>query len=232
MQPPSGFDEAFLVWFRDATESAWASHRPRTFDDYVADGVGGADWQRGTRWTRDLTDGDIDDLERSWGLRFPPDYRLFLRHLHATDRPRLGAAFDGNVLVPVSGPGVYHWRRDAAQLRDALDRVLDGILFDVEHGVLWPAGWGPRPATAEERERVVRAQVAAAPRLAPILAHRALVLEPCVAGNPVLSVHQTDIIVYGGDLRSYLLTEFATLLGLPRRWDGASRPVPFWLDLE
>lgn len=58
------------------------------FDAYVAGRVGGTDWQAGTRWTRDLDEGAINDVERHWGLRFPADYRLFLRCLHATVQER------------------------------------------------------------------------------------------------------------------------------------------------
>lgn len=235
MAPPAGFNEAFLAWFQAETEATWASYRPRTFDAYVAGRVGGTDWQTGTRWTRDLDDNAIDAVEHSWGLRFPSDYRLFLRCLHATDRPRTGALYAGaHDIVPATRPGVYDWKHDAAAIAGALEEVVEGLLFDVENNVLWSDEWGPKPATVRERERVVREFVGAAPRLAPIFAHRALVLEPEVPGNPVLSIHQSDIIVYGGDLRSYLLTEFATLLppgSAPSPGPtGCGNDVRFWLD--
>jgi len=37
----------------------------------------------------------------------------------------------------------------------------------------------------------------------PVYSHRYLPSEPKATGNPVLSVHQTDIIYYGNDLASY-----------------------------
>lgn len=235
--PPTGFNEDFLAWFREETEATWARYKPRTFEAYVVGRVGGLDWQVGTRWTRDLDERAIDGIERHWGLRFPADYRLFLRCLHATDLPRRGALYaGGDEFVPAEGPGVYHWRHDEASIRAALEAVVDGILFDVDNDVLWPEAWGPRPPGVTERERVVRAQVTAAPGLAPIFGHRALVLEPPIPGNPVLSIHQSDIIVYGGDLRGYLLAEFASLL--PPGSASAPNPsgswnlVSFWLDLE
>lgn len=234
--PPPGFDEEFLNWFRQETEAAWAEYRPRTFDQYVAGRVGGHDWQAGTQWTCDLAERDIDEIERRWGLAFPADYRLFLRVLHATDRPRIGALYGGsNELVPAGGPGVYHWLRDESAIGAALEDVVQGLVFDVENNVLWPGEWGPRSANADDRERVVRARVAAAPKLAPIFAHRALVIEPRTSGNPVLSIYQSDIIVYGGDLRAYLLTEFASLLPPDSKPTvnpgGVWNPVTFWLDL-
>lgn len=234
--PPPRFDEEFLSWFREETEAAWDEYRPRTFDQYVAGRVGGHDWQAGTRWTCDLVARDIDELERRWGVAFPADYCLFLRNLHATDRPRTGALYRGGYeLVPAVGPGVYHWLRDQSAMRAALEDVVQGLVFDVENNVLWPDEWGRRPSQRGEREQVVREQVAAAPKLAPIFMHRALVIEPARPGNPVLSIHQSDIIVYGGDLRSYLLTEFAALLppGSKPTPDpnGGGHAVPFWLDL-
>jgi hypothetical protein len=49
---------------------------------------------------------------------------------------------------------------------------------------------------------------------------------PNLPGNPVLSVHQTDIIYYGFDLEDYFRNEF----GLPNRkpWPAAIRPIEFW----
>jgi hypothetical protein len=83
--------------------------------------------------------------------------------------------------------------------------------------------------------------VAAAPGLIPVFGHRYLLARPCVVGNPVLSVYQSDIIVYGEDLRGYLLIEFGDLLGLDRerlaqertaieRMEGCEA-IPFWGEL-
>ncbi len=144
-----------------------------------------------------------------------------------------GALFvSGDTLAPVERPGVYNWLTDEKAIRGAYETVIGGLAFDVENNGLWRDAWGARPSTAEAREAVVRSQVAAAPKLAPIFQHRALVLEPCRIGNPVLSIHQSDIIVYGGDLRAYLLAEFGTLIGvrapelsrLPAEWLA----IPFW----
>ena len=82
--------------------------------------------------------------------------------------------------------------------------------------------------------------VAGAPRLIPVYAHRYLLIEPCVSGNPVLSIWQDDIIVYGQNLRNHFLAEFADLLGLDRRDNLADadeesvrkvQSVPFWGEL-
>ena len=48
----------------------------------------------------------------------------------------------------------------------------------------------------------------------PVFGHRYLLAEPCEAGNPMLSIYQSNMIVYDVDLRHYFLTEFAELLGI------------------
>jgi len=50
---------------------------------------------------------------------------------------------------------------------------------------------------------VVRRRVSGSPPLVPIYGNRYISNEPLLAGNPVLSVWQTDIIYYGYDLASY-----------------------------
>jgi len=221
---PPEFGEEFLDWFRERTEAAWASYTGGTFEDNVAAGVGGSGWQPGTRWLGGLTEVEIDKIERTWALAFPPDYRLFLRRLHAVDRRMAVAhytAYDERSgesrLVPYERPAFYNWLTDTEALRDRFAWLHEGLEFDVEHNVRWPKGWGPKPVTLDAQKELVRELVAAAPQLIPVYAHRYLLASPPKAGNPVLSVYQSDIIVYGYDLRSYLLFEFYDLLGLDRK---------------
>jgi hypothetical protein len=63
--------EATPAWARGIPETAspvsvpeatWNTKQPRTFDDYVAAGVGGLEWQRGTRWLGGLPEATITDL--------------------------------------------------------------------------------------------------------------------------------------------------------------------------
>jgi hypothetical protein len=46
------------------------------------------------------------------------------------------------------------------------------------------------------------------------------------AGNPVLSIHQSDVIVYGGTLRGFLLADLRIAGAEPER--DAPADVPFW----
>jgi hypothetical protein len=248
---PEGFTDAFLDWFRTRTEATWATYQPETFEDYVAAHVGGTDWQPGTRWLGGLSEAEIERVEHRWSLRFPPDYRRFLGRLHALDQPMRGARFsevvdDGRAIdrmVSWERPALYNWLIDEEALQSQWDWLVDGLQFDVEHNDLWPPSWGPKPATALAQKARVGELVAAAPRLLPVFLHRYLLAEPGVEGNPVFSMYQSDIIVYGPDLRSYFLVEFADLLGIDRQAarreadevtnarSATYTTIPFWGEL-
>jgi hypothetical protein len=203
--------------------------------EQVKGGAGGSQWQQGTRWLSGLRDAEVEEVERRWSLTFPPDYRFFLRRLHTVDRPRLRASYlaEGEqsqdasgvraatfieryrqYMVLQDGPSFYNWLTDTEALQGQFAWLWEGLQFDIEHDVAWRQSWGPKPATLEEQNQRVRALVEAAPKLFPVFSHRYLLAEPCVAGNPVLSVYQSDIIIYGNDLRDYLLAEFGDILGL------------------
>lgn len=239
---PAGFGTEFLDWFRQQTEAMWSALSERspeqTLAEYVEAGVGGCDWQPGTLWLDGLGDTEITELERRWGLHFPPDYRLFLNRLHSVDRPMLCAHYmaederpeapdgalatayverHGQYMALEEGPSFYNWLTDMRALEGQFAWLWEGLQFDVERNDLWPASWGLRPAGLDAQKRRVRELVEAAPKLIPIFKHRYLLAELCLAGNPVLSVYQSDIVVYGADLRDYLLIEFARLLGLGKR---------------
>lgn len=220
---PPHFDEEFLDWFRTRTEAAWTRYQPR---DFSGDGPGGLDWQPGTRWTDGLSEKEIARAEEKLGSRFPPDYRHFLAKLHVPDRPMTGWLFRGRRKVRAAEQPFADWRRPA-EIRRRLRARVDGVLFDVEKNALWLRCWGPRPARRAERERLVRERAAAGVPLAPLYFHRCLPCTPRRAGNPVLSIHQSDIIFYGADLRWWMLVEFASLLGLDRerQWAESCRAL-------
>ena len=213
--PPAAWGPEFLDWFRRETEAAWEGYEPHDYGDPGA--PGGLDWQPGTRWRGGLTEARIQHAERRFKVRFSPPHRLFLSTLHTADRPMLGFLFTKEgPKAPASRQEPYDWSGDAAPIEEALAWPLQGTLFDVEHNVLWLEEWGKRPAGAEARAETVRAALAKAPPLVPLYGHRYAPSDPVKGAVPVLSVYQTDIIVYGSDFRHYLLTEFAELLGLDR----------------
>lgn len=210
---PPRFDDTFLTWFRQRTEQAWSGGSPQR------------------RWLPGLSEEEIASIEQTWHVQFPPDYRLFLRRLHAVGEVVAGAAQGRKQLMPMRKSAVvYNWLLDTKELRTAFAWPLEGLAFDLEHNDLWLPAWGERPQTADARRERLEQAVAAAPKLIPITGHRYLLGEPCQAGNPVLSVYQADIIIYGADLRHYLLVEFADLLGIaPHETMQQSRVASPWL---
>lgn len=214
MEIPPEFDEAFLDWFRELTERTWAEQPTPTLEGFQAARCGGTGFQQGTRWSG-LSEAEIEAIERRLSLRFPPDYRLFLRRLHSTDRPMVSVGFvDGNRMVLTPSWSITNWRIEENPIQKGLGWIADGFAFDVEMNGLWKPVWGARPEPEAARRQRVAEVLAAAPRLIPVHGHRYLVAEPCRAGNPVLSIHQSDICPYGVDLRAHLIADFA-------RWPDA-----------
>jgi hypothetical protein len=106
---------------------------------------------------------------------------------------------------------------------------VESVCFDIEHNGFWWPEWGERPRELQRAIEQAKAHLAASPFLIPVYGHRYLPTEPLEAGNPVLSVWQTDIIYYGRDLRSYLANEFGAAHQLPH--DGEVRHIRFWSDV-
>ncbi|MFY0539807.1 hypothetical protein [Nannocystis pusilla] len=225
---PGEFGEPFLRWLGATTEEAWSRGAEPTLADFERNGAGGCDWRRGTRWTGGLSDAELAEIEQRFDVRFPAEHRLFLQVLHATEPRMFCAGFDDDDrLVADEAPGFYHWQRDEAVIRAVFAQLVDGLVFDVENNVLWRDSWGPRPGDADERRARVAALVAGAPRLLPIYGHRYVLAE---GPTLVLSVWQSDIIVYGRDLRDYLLHELVDAeYERPAIVDTAA--IPFWGEL-
>lgn len=163
-----------------------------------------------TRWNPGYTQAQLDQAQERYGLRFPPDLVALFRER----RPAEG----------------YDWDREDPRIREKLDWPFDMLLFDVEQGMWWP-GWGERPEHPAERAEVLRAALARAPRLIPLIGHRFLPETPCEAGNPVFSMHGFDTILYGADLADYFRREFGAQPGLQEPLRPGIRHVPFWSDL-
>jgi len=160
-----------------------------------------------------LTAAELARAEASIGAKFPPDLGSFL----AAGLPL--------------GKGCPDWREpDSEAIRHQLDWPFEGMAFDIEHNAFWWSAWGARPQALDAALELARERVADAPRLIPLMGHRYLPAEPDAAGNPVFSVHQTDIILYGDDLGTYLRCEF-NQLSYAEAVSGRSRRIRFWSDL-
>lgn len=168
---------------------------------------------RGLEITPGLTGAELERVERTHDFRFPPDLRSMLESF-----------------VPF-GQRCPDWRNpQSSALADQFARPFEGMAFDIEHNGFWLPGWGARPALLADALAIAKAAVADAPRLIPICGHRYLPAEPAIAGNPVFSVHQTDIIHYGADLRRYIACDFGQLSYTDATL-GEIRRIRFWTDV-
>ncbi|HEY2585187.1 MAG TPA: hypothetical protein VGI81_05430 [Tepidisphaeraceae bacterium] len=169
----------------------------------------------GVKCAPGLSAVEFAQTEARYGLRFPPDLREFL-----------------GIALPISRPWVDWRHAPEASIRERLDWPLEGIRFDIEYNEFWLAEWGPRPEQLSTAFKIARQAVTNAPTLIPICSHRYIPAEPLERGNPVFSVHQTDIIYYGSDLLDYLQNEFQYHFGRPGfSISSAARRIRFWSEL-
>ncbi|SDS64440.1 hypothetical protein [Actinoplanes derwentensis] len=160
-----------------------------------------------------LTESELDRVEQTFGFTFADDHRAFL-----------------HIALPVGDRKWPDWRAgDPADLRAKLDLPVDGVLFDVEHNRYWHPGWGSRPPTAAAAVESAREHLATVPVMVPVYGHRFLPAGRGTSGHPVLSIHQTDVIIYGTDLLDYLHQEFGT--DPTTTSTNPQVTVPFWRDL-
>ena len=207
---PDEFDD-FLHWFRDASENFWADHRPITLAEQARAGVGGSDWQPGTRWAP-LDHAEIARAEAMAGAVFPSDFRLFLATLGVPDRPQIAFFFEGAELTEGRGQHFADWR-DPKDITARREGCLERILFDVEKG-LWIDAWGTPPEIMAERMSAAQDLFRNAPVLLPFYGHRFVPAIHDGASPPVLSIHQTDAILYAASMRDALLMDFGKLVGM------------------
>jgi len=152
------------------------------------------------------TAAKLDEAQERFGIRFPPDLYELLRERRIS--------------------GDHDWAGPVEPIKQALQWPLEGMLFDVEEAGLWWPEWGERPNKREDRASVVTELVRRAPKLIPLLAHRYIPEQPHSSGNPVFSVYQSDIIIYGADLDDWLRVESdETYTARPR---PCTRAIEFW----
>ena len=172
--------------------------------------------QKGVVFTDGLSDSEVEKIENKFGVTFPPDLKMLLQ-----------------AKLPIS-EGFVNWRQglhDKETEENIYERLawpLEGILWDIEHGT-WLSIWGERPENNEDKVRMVKSCFASVPKIVPIYSHRYIPSEPNETGNPIFSVHQTDIIYYGYDLASYFAHEFYFNLNDHFQIiDKPNRRIKFW----
>lgn len=160
-----------------------------------------------------LSEDELIRAEEVIGARFPPDLRELL-----------------SCALPV-GQGWHDWRTlELEAIERALQWPWEGMAFDIEHNDFWFDEWEERPVELQDALAYAQAQLLQAPTLIPIYRHRYIPAEPELAGNPIFSVYQNDIIYYGSNLTSYLHCELGAL-DYRAAISGELRPIRFWGDL-
>jgi hypothetical protein len=163
-----------------------------------------------------LSEAEIQQIEEVFRFQFPPDLREFL-------------AF----ALPVSD-GWMNWRDcSREEIEDRLRWSYEGICFDIEHNEFWLEEWGEKPESLEAGFAIAKAAVEKAPTLIPVYGHRFIPDRPNLAGNPVFSVWQTDIIYYGTNLPNYIRNEYSYhFRGITNhRLEEEIRFIEFWSNL-
>ena len=226
--PPPDFTEDFLAWLHEASEAGW---RKMEDPDITNERLFWPRWHHGTHWTGGLTADTITDIERRYDTHFPPPHRLFLQILHSTTPWQYAPDYSRDRTRPVlhERPGFYNWLQDEEPIRTATQHVLDGLLSNTFDQQYWHHSWGPCPRPMDQRRARMAELIAAAPPLIPIFGHRFVVDHGPL---PVLSIMGTDVVVYGHDLRDYLLHELRNVLDIEYLTPRGDVPhIPFWNHL-
>lgn len=146
--------------------------------------------------------------------------------------------FEVGLMLVIGVPESDDWYRwgsnPATQYAEWKELTVQRILSDVEAQDFWAASWGERPASAEARESVVRAEHAMSAPLLPLYRDHAIPLtsadgEQAAESNPVLAVNGASVTTVGTDIAAWLTSEFD--VPLPMWPETADRSFPFWSDL-
>lgn len=171
--------------------------------------------EAGIEFESGLTDSEIDQIEKTFDIKFPPD----LKEFH-----QLG--------LPIS-ESFINWRKglqskDAEkEIKERINWPLEGILFEVEKNDFWDPSWGSMPPSFAEKAIIAIEKYLTYPKLVPIYGHRYIPMNPLERGNPVFSVYQMDIIYYGYNLATYFSNEFSFEIANESRLEEP-REIPFW----
>ncbi len=171
---------------------------------------------KGVLFDEGMTLSEIDTAEGIYSISFPVEVKRLY-----------------SVGLPVS-KGFYNWRdkskENVQQIEDALNRPIQGLIFDLETNGFWCDDWGKRPTDIRDAQSILLERYNKAPRMVPIYAHRYMPFVPNAMELPVFSIMQSDIIHYGANLISYLEIEFG-FMQYGDMEQANFRHIDFWSDL-
>ena len=136
-------------------------------------------------------------------------------------------------VLPISN-GFVNWRdnteKNVNSIFERLNRPLEGMLFDIEHNSFWYGGWGVKPLGLYEAKELCKIKYLEVPTLIPIYSHRYVPAYTQEYGNPIFSVHQTDIIYYGENLEEYFKVEFNDKFHSEMNYEKIKH-IKFWTEI-
>lgn len=201
----------FLYWVKETTENFWSKNPQTSEDDFVCE-----DWAYGAKWIG-LTEDEINEIEAEYDLKFTFEHRQFLKILHTLDRKRIFEyeSEDGET-IKKEYSFFYNWKTDKEEIKKRFNWPYETILEDVlGMNKVWLKSWGKkRPKSDEEKELIFSNWYKKIPKLIPITGHRFVVSDDLTNENPILSIYGSDTIVYGWNMRHYLLNELHENLNL------------------
>ncbi|HMT36695.1 MAG TPA: hypothetical protein PKC41_12610, partial [Chitinophagaceae bacterium] len=102
----------------------------------------------------------------------------------------------------------FNWLEDEKYVVYKLNWPHLTILNDM----IWLDSWGKKPNADEAIKKRFDDWYHEAPKLIPVFGHRYMLSSPHRVNNPILSVWGSDTILYGWNLKEYLLKEFTERL--------------------
>lgn len=201
----------FLYWVKETTEAYWCNNQMIGLEPIPI-----PEWIQGAKWIG-LREEEIDAIEKRYDIKFTQHHRAFLKILHTIDRKEPIECYDANDNIFYEKRSFfYNWLEDNQELEYRFAWPYETILDDVlGANQFWLESWGERALfSKEEKCEVLKKWIKKAPKLIPIFWHRFVVSEHIHFDKPVLSVYGADIIVYGWNMRHYLLSELYQYLGL------------------
>lgn len=210
---PEDYTE-FLHWVKERTEKFWSKNPETSEDDFVCE-----NWAYGAKWIG-LSDTQIDSIENKYAIKFSSEHREFLKVLHSIDKREVieyTETFDEDAEIKCyDEPFFYNWLTDDEEIQERMAWPYRTIFEDVVGAnKVWLESWGnTRPKSDDDKETVFSEWFKQTPKLLPIKSHRFVVSIENQEGNPVLSIWGSDIVVYGWNMRHYLLNELKEHLNL------------------
>ena len=204
----------FLWWVKETTESFWSENPQTSNADFVC-----SEWVLGAKWIG-MEESEIKNIEKKFNIKFTNSHKQFLKILHTIDKKEIREyteSFDEDAEVKFEEiPFFYNWKKDIEEINYRLEWPYRTIFEDViGQNKVWLKSWGKiRPKSNLKKGEIFKNWFKNVPKLIPITGHRFVVSENLKKDNPVLSVYGSDIIVYGWNMRHYLLNELKEHLNL------------------